>query len=771
MTFRMRNFLLSGVIIFAVSISVTFPTDNGNKTSVEVRNLTAFARLYGYIRFFHPSDQASRIDWDKFAIYGTEKVKPAKNRQELKAILEALFLPVAPTIQIYDSDEKPEPFDPTPPKNVEDLHFTAWQHFGVGLSSKSIYQSFRLGRFEISESTQNGIFLYFTDLKYKGKKFKLTARAKADVSGEKNGGYIYIYAGDPSGKPIVNDLMRDRPIKQNEWKTYEITGEFSQDPYYLLLGAELIGVGRMWADDFHFSLADENGNWEEVSLSNPGFDEVEPENRPAAWRYRERGDNYEYTVVQEGGNHVLQIKSAPGYIPGMLFSQYPKVGEVINKELGGGLSCQVPLALRSDKNGTPGNDGKHPLEPLIAELDKIDIEHATAESEPVRLGNIVTAWNIFQHFYPYFDVIDTDWQRVLPETLGEVLMNRTSNDFYDTFRKMVAKLQDGHGYIYYKPEPAPGGLPIRAEWIENQVVITASETPLLKTGDIIQIIDGISGEDALLKAEEFVSGSPQLRRYRALNQFGSGAQGSMAKLTLLRNNETVHVEIKRETEKRGFFFNSLSEFKFPDIRKMAEDIYYVNLNTTDLKEYEKVIDQLANARGVIFDTRWDGDKTFPEERIHPVNHIISHLIDDTVQSARWNVPTVIYPDRQDMSYSESHWQVKPQTPRFKAKVVFIVGPPVVSFGETYMGIIEHYRLAEIVGQTTAGCNGNANFIPLPGGFRIMWTGMKVLKHDGSQHHLIGILPTAPVKRTINAVLEGRDEYLEKAIELIGEVQK
>ena len=83
-----------------------------------------------------------------------------------------------------------------------------------------------------------------------------------------------------------------------------------------------------------------------------------------------------------------------------------------------------------------------------------------------------------------------------------------------------------------------------------------------------------------------------------------------------------------------------------------------------------------------------------------------------------------------------------------------------------MGIFEHYKIAEFVGEPTAGTNGNVNFINLPGGFNIMWTGMKVVKQDGSQHHLIGIQPTYPVQRTIKAVKDGRDEYLEKAIEIL-----
>ncbi len=83
-----------------------------------------------------------------------------------------------------------------------------------------------------------------------------------------------------------------------------------------------------------------------------------------------------------------------------------------------------------------------------------------------------------------------------------------------------------------------------------------------------------------------------------------------------------------------------------------------------------------------------------------------------------------------------------------------------------MGIIEHYQLAEIVGEPTAGTNGTVNSFTLPGNYQIRWTGMKVLKHDESQHHLIGIQPTVPVSRTLKGVSEGRDEVLEKALGLI-----
>ncbi len=76
-------------------------------------------------------------------------------------------------------------------------------------------------------------------------------------------------------------------------------------------------------------------------------------------------------------------------------------------------------------------------------------------------------------------------------------------------------------------------------------------------------------------------------------------------------------------------------------------------------------------------------------------------------------------------------------------------------------------MAEIVGQPTVGTNGKVNPFTVPSGYRISWTGMKVLKHDGSQHHGVGILPTIPFERTLEGVRQGRDELLERAVAAVG----
>jgi C-terminal processing protease CtpA/Prc len=100
------------------------------------------------------------------------------------------------------------------------------------------------------------------------------------------------------------------------------------------------------------------------------------------------------------------------------------------------------------------------------------------------------------------------------------------------------------------------------------------------------------------------------------------------------------------------------------------------------------------------------------------------------------------------------------------KKVFLTDGRAISYAESCMGIVEHYKIGEIVGEATAGTNGNVNPLRLPGGYSFTWTGMKVLKHDGSQHHGVGIAPTIPVMRTRAGVASGVDEVLERGLKAL-----
>lgn len=88
------------IFLFAIS------TCCYSQTNLDIAYQKAFAKTYGYVKYFHPSDEASKIDWDQFAIYGAGEVEKCTSDNEHIATLKRLFTPLAPSIRFYKSKEK-----------------------------------------------------------------------------------------------------------------------------------------------------------------------------------------------------------------------------------------------------------------------------------------------------------------------------------------------------------------------------------------------------------------------------------------------------------------------------------------------------------------------------------------------------------------------------------------------------------------------------------------------------------------------------------------
>jgi hypothetical protein len=175
------------------------------------------------------------------------------------------------------------------------------------------------------------------------------------------------------------------------------------------------------------------------------------------------------------------------------------------------------------------------------------------------------------------------------------------------------------------------------------------------------------------------------------------------------------------------------------------------------EDLESIISRIADAKGVIFDFRG-----YP--KFHP--KFFGHFTDEKMLSPRWEYLEIFRPNHEGVSFKTAQWSIEPIAPRIRSKNVFLIEHRVASAAETYLSFVSHYKLGTLIGKQTAGTNGNTNGASLPGGFYMTWTGMKVLKQDGSQHHGIGILPDIPVSRTLKGVAEGRDEVLEEGIKVV-----
>jgi C-terminal processing protease CtpA/Prc len=561
-------------------------------TKQGLENLEAFTRLLGYVRHFHPSDEAAAADWDSFAIEGIGVVEGAKNAADLAKRLEEIFRPVAPTVRVFPTNTRPRLPDKTKaPQGDPSLKIVSWHHQGFG----------------------------------------------------------------------------QKATRQSPYKS------------------------------------------ERVSKDAPGG------------------------KIPEGSPDLLK--------PFMT-------------SLGGGVSCLVPLALFADAKGTLPHESQ-------ATAAKATLARPSGNDRATRLADVALAWNIFQHFYPYFDVVQTDWPKALREALTSAANDPNERAFLDTLRRMVAQLHDGHGGVYHPSDAAGYTAPVIFGWVEGRLVITdvaAEGANSLQPGDIVLKVDGKPSLEVLAEREAMISGAtPQWRRYIALYQLRAGVKDSEIKLEVqTQNGPARSVSLPRNIQAQN-----LKETRPPKVQELKPGIFYLDLDRIKDEDFQAILPQLEKAKGIIFDLRG-----YP--KVSPV--VISHLIDKPAQSARWMVPIITAPDHKgNTEYNTSgRWTLEPIGPRLTAKIAFLIDGRAISYAESYMGIVEAYKLAEIVGEPTAGTNGDINPFVLPGGYTVSWTGMKVLKHDGSQHHGIGIHPTVPVPRTIKGVTEKRDEQLERAIAIVGQ---
>jgi len=73
---------------------------------------------------------------------------------------------------------------------------------------------------------------------------------------------------------------------------------------------------------------------------------------------------------------------------------------------------------------------------------------------------------------------------------------------------------------------------------------------------------------------------------------------------------------------------------------------------------------------------------------------------------------------------------------------------------------------KVIGSTTAGADGNVSYIVLPGGLNTMISGIGVFYPDGKPTQRIGVKIDEVVYPTINGIKQGKDELLDKAIEML-----
>ncbi|MFK7812122.1 MAG: S41 family peptidase [Maribacter sp.] len=747
--------ILKPFIFVIVLIFLSCTEKSINKASTQkVENLKTFAKVYGYVKYFHPSDGAAEIDWNSFAINGAKIIEKCESRNELINAFDSLFKPIAPSINFTTTKSNKYDLTIITPENPQDFKPTFWQHSGVGIGMdpelRTPYKSSRVNGIIKKDYSYivSKLTMRIEATKFIGKKIKYKSWAKKSDSNS-NKGYLRFVLEKSDG---TSDLKKE-PVVDKEWKQYEVIAKVDSLTSSIQLGIAFGGKGSILYDIPQL-FYENNGKWVEVPLVNQDFEKTESlgQYKINKWYFEGIG----YSCLLTNTDSYKGTKSAILEYSGIiekekgekLFDSQPSFGHIIEKEVGKGIYLQLPLVLYSNDNGTYPKSDSFSLEKLKNSLNEV---HQETTDLSVRLGNVINTYNVFQHFYPYFDVVDVNWNNELERALKSSFNDSIPKDHLITLQKFTSPLNDGHIIVSYNRNSEWSTPPITWEWINDKLVITnvLDDTIPLNVGDIVTKINGVTTVEYFSEINSRISaGTKDWLNHNS--QMLSLAGKKDSELDIKVNNATIKLI------RNSYPYNSAA--RQSDYEKINDSVLYLNLNSIPMEDIEKLLPDLEKSKSIICDLR-----VYPRG-----NHsFISYLLKEKDTTTSWmQIPQNIYPNREKLTFQNTNWLLPSKKPYLGDKqIIFITKGTAISYAESYMGFIRGYNLATIIGQPTAGTNGNINQFKLSEGFNIRWTGMKVLKHDGSQLHGIGFLPDIYVNPTIEGLKEGKDEFLEKAIEL------
>jgi len=744
-------------ITFLLAATVFGTPASGRVPRQDIDNVATFARLYGVVRYFYPSDAAANLDWNRFAVHGVKQVRAAPDARGLETTLKALFSPLGPGIGIGQR------LPPPPALGSPDDRLITWRYLGAGMAGASISSAYKGKRTHRPLVGSAGIDGFVTvmqtvpALNLRGKTIRLRGLVRATPRDGTGSAALWLRVDRADRQMGFFDNMGNRPIREPQWRDYGIEGTVAEDATSVAFGAMASGTVTADFEAMGLDVRDADGGWTPVAIKDAGF-EAASDTGSGGWIRAGTSKNAEIARSADQapeGRQFLRFSPPPGPVSNaeLFESASPTTGAYVDIDLGSGLKARVPQAL-SEAQAAEDVKNSSKLRVLRAAVASVQ-EPGYQPDVDTRAADVVVAWNVFRHFYPYWTESRVEWDARLRPQLELAYAANTRDAHRDALRQLVADAQDGHGSVVdTRGAGERGVLPIQLVLIDGRLVVTASAVSAeALVGAVVSTVDGVPAEQRLAEAMRLASGTTQWKQARALREIATCPMGAVVKLVVDSGTGPHPSSLRCEARQAP------AEKRPPAVAELTSGVWYVDLTRARMTQVTPVLEKLADATGVVFDIR--GYPTDAGAQILP------HLI-DAAESDRWmHVAKIVGPFGQSAGWQSFGWDLKPGTPRLSAKIMFLTDGRAISYAESVLGYVADRKLGTIVGGTTAGANGNVAMFVLPGGFSVTFTGMRVSGHDGrTPHHLVGIKPDIPIAPTVAGVREGRDEVLDRAVALI-----
>lgn len=375
-------------------------------------------------------------------------------------------------------------------------------------------------------------------------------------------------------------------------------------------------------------------------------------------------------------------------------------------------------------------------------------------------------WNAVEYWYPYRNIIGENWDKVLDEYIPKLALATSRKTYIRQLMALIAEVHDNHANLWsalqLRPPAGKCHLPVHLRFIREQAVVTGFEDGTdaaiypLQPGDVITTLDGKALPQLLAKWAPYYGASNQAGLHRQLARYMTRGACVKTKVGFRRNGRSMTATLKRVPITRGDKAPPSAALPGPTFRLLSPQVAYLKLSTVKAAKVADYIQRAAGTKGLIIDIR-----NYPHQFV--ALKLGSLLVDRPTPFVRFTTGDLTTP-------GAFHWtapiSLKPGKPHYGGKIVILVNQITQSQAEYTAMALRADPRATVVGNATAGADGNISGVPLPGGLFAAISGLGVFYPDKQPTQRIGIIPDIVVRPTIAEIRAGDDPVLDKAIRLV-----
>jgi C-terminal processing protease CtpA/Prc len=673
----------------------------------------------------------------------------------------------------------------------------------------------RSGKITSTDNGQFGCIAYKIPANYIGKTIELEGYMK--IKNVENGFAGLLLRVDGNGSTLAFDNMQNQNISgTKDWQKYSIKLDYPEQAENIFIAGILTGKGEAWFDDFVLSIDGKNvqtlkesekpvykasldkefDNGSKVEILNLTPERIENlELLGKVWGFLK----YFHPEIAKGNynwdNELFRI--LPKFLNESNETKWEELLLQWINDLGKIDKCQTCDTTSNEAFLKPDlkwitnsivseslkdklqyiynnrNQGKNFYIKMAPGVGNPDFENENAfaympyPDAGYRLLALYRYWNMINYFFPNKYLTDKDWNTTLNEYIPKFVIAKNELEYEQAAIQIIGDIQDTHANLWggnNKLEEWKGNYfaPVHLRFIEGKLVVTDYYNPELKNetglevGDIITKIDGESTDYIVSELSKYYPASNKAARLRDISADMLRSPKNEAEVEYIQNGipKTKKVKLYPRNELNIYQWYRKNDEK--SYRLMDNNIGYITLMSIKDDDIPKIKEEFKNTRGIIIDIR-NYPSTFVPFKLG------SFFVSSSTPFVKFTNGNINNPG--EFTFTEKIEIPNTEEP-YKGKLIVLVNEMSQSQAEYTAMAFRAGNNTTIVGSTTAGADGNVSTIMLPGGLRTMISGIGVYYPNGEETQRVGIVPDIEVRPTINGIKNGKDELIDKAIEII-----